>query len=101
MNSELQELPDIFDVAPPVVIPPDPIHWAWWVLLAVVVLALIAGIVWFIRNRRYETRVSAKETALAKLGQLQQQAREMDGYQFGVAVSDILRTYLTQAHGPK
>lgn len=97
MNETAQSLPDILDVEPPVVIPPDPLHWAWWLLAALVVAAIAFGIWWFLR-RREQARASAKDRALTELVALQSSVEEMDGYQFGVAVSDILRSYLTEAH---
>lgn len=97
MNETAQSLPDILDVEPPVEIPPDPLHWAWW-LLAVLIIAAIAVGIWWLLKRREQARASAKDRALTQLEALHASAQEMDGYQFGVAVSDILRSYLTEAH---
>ncbi|MFT4639315.1 MAG: hypothetical protein ACI8T1_002640 [Verrucomicrobiales bacterium] len=93
-----QELPDILDVEPPVAIPADPIHWAWWVSAILLLLGIIA-LVWWLRSRRQSAGISPKELALTRLESLHGEASAMDGYQFGVAVSDILRTYVTEAHG--
>ncbi len=98
MNEQVsQPLPDILDVAPPVSVPPDPIHWAWWVAGALLALLLIYLFVRF-RKKRQAPVESPKEIALRQLERLQGQVAHMDGYQFGVAVSDILRRYLTEAH---
>ncbi|MDB2347580.1 MAG: DUF4381 family protein [Verrucomicrobiaceae bacterium] len=97
MNEDAPSLPDILDIEPPLEVPPDPLHWSWWVL-AVAVLLLIAGAIGWLMRRRQLAQISAKETALTDLSNLRARAPELDGYQFGVAVSDILRTYLTKAH---
>lgn len=97
MNETAPQLPDILDVEPPLELPPDPLHWAWWLLVVAIILLITAGIWWFLR-RRQQAQISAKETALTELSSLQARAPKLDGYQFGVAVSDILRTYLTKAH---
>ncbi len=100
MNAQLPQspdLPDILDVAPPVEVPEVPMHWAWWVLLALALLAIVAGLVWWWRQRRAPAE-TPKARALRRLETLQGQVSHMDGYQFGVAVSDILRSYLTEAH---
>ena len=96
MNEE--KLPDILDVEPPMAIPVDPIHWGWWVALVLCLLALVA-FVWWLQRRRQTASVTPKERALTRLEALHGDASAMDGYQFGVTVSDILRTYLTEAHG--
>ena len=97
MNENAQSLPDILDVEPPLELPPDPLHWGWWALSIAVVL-LIAGAIWWFLRRRQLAQISAKEHALSELTSLQARAPNLDGYQFGVAVSDILRAYLTEAH---
>ena len=90
-------MPDILDVEPPLELPPEPLHWGWW-LLAVAVVLLIGGAIWWLLRRRQLAQISAKDVALRELSSLQARAPKLDGYQFGVAVSDILRTYLTKAH---
>ena len=93
-----QQLPDILDVEPPVAIPADPIHWSLW-LGAVLILLLLVALVWWLRNRRQSVGITPKERALTRLEALHSETSAMNGYQFGVAVSDTLRTYLTEAHG--
>ncbi len=92
-----QSLPDILDVEPPVAVPPDPLHWGWWVA-GTVLLILLAFLLLYWRSRRQAPVESPKERALRRLSGLQAQVAQMDGYQFGVTVSDILRSYLTEAH---
>ncbi len=87
---------DILDVAPPVEIPEAaPIHI--WVMIGMVLAGLALLIIGILRNRAQAT-VSPKQRALDLLATLRGRAAQMDGYQFGVAVSDILRNYLTEAH---
>lgn len=92
-----QSLPDILDIEPPVEVPPDPIHWAWWVAAVLIVALLVAAAIWWHRRKQPAVE-SPKERALRRLSILQSQVGRLDGYQFGVSVSDILRTYLTEAH---
>lgn len=99
MNEQLpQPLPDILDVEPPVALPEDPLHWGWW-LGGALLLILLAFVLWRLFRHKKDTVETPKARALRRLNQLQEQVSHMDGYQFGVVVSDILRTYLTEAHG--
>ena len=92
------EGPDILDVEPPVAIPEVA---AWWAMpLIIVALVLLGlGLWWWLRWRTREADgVRPKTVALQRLARLQGQVSKIDGYHFGVEVSDILRAYLNQAH---
>lgn len=88
----------IHDIAGPVAFFPYPI----WVVAAVAigVLGLIALAVWFVASRRGPAKtLSPAEQALAELGRLRGQVETSDPYPFSIAVSDVLRAYLRDAHG--
>ena len=95
MNEDAAPMEDIFDVVPPVEIP-DPSYLWLWLLLGLLFMVLIVAVVYVIRQNA--ERVNPKDTSLKLLAELRTLAAKMDGNQFGVAVSDILRNYLTQAH---
>ena len=97
MNGPPPPLPDILDVEPPMDIPPPPSPWGWWVGAGVALVSLVV-LIWCLLRRRPVVVETPKERALKRLATLKSQVSQMDGYQFGVAVSDILRNYLTQAH---
>ncbi len=94
--SEMAE--DIRDIAGPVEILPTPI-WVWAVV-ALAVIALAAGIFWFFwKRRRSKTKkVAPKQAALQALAAMEPQVNTMVPHDFGVEVSDILRTWVSDAH---
>lgn len=96
MNPEEEE---ILDVAPVVPLP-EVIHWGWWVLLAVLVTAFVGVIIYLLR-RKPRVTIDHKKQALERLHALREKAALLDGYQYGVAVSDVVRHYLTKARGLK
>jgi hypothetical protein len=89
---------DIHEIAPPVdysLVPP-------WVIYAGIIagLALLALLVWWIRKRALRPRPVESPSARA-LAALQRVAGEMEmltPYQFSIAVSDILRGYVTEQY---
>jgi len=62
---------------------------------AVVVLALLA--LWFFNLRTHTPQLSAKQKALAALASLFKSPGE--AYDFGIQVSDVLRTYIRDGFG--
>jgi hypothetical protein len=89
---------DIHEIAPPVdysLVPP-------WVIysgigLGVGVLALIA---WWLRKRAQRPKPvrAARDRALDALAQIEREMETMTPYQFSIAVSDILRGYVTEQY---
>ena len=89
---------DIHEIAPPVdysLVPP----WVIWSAIVLGVLA-IGAIAWWIRNlaRRPPRVLSPRERALEKLQRISAEMEMMTPYQFSIAVSDILRTYVTEQY---
>lgn len=85
------------DIIGPVGFFPYPL---WMVIAAaVVILALVALIVWFVSRRRPRKPESADARALAALARLRQQVAQADPHAFSIEVSDLLRGYVRDAHG--
>jgi hypothetical protein len=87
---------DIHEIAPPVdysLIPP-------WVIYAAVAggVAVLGLIIWWLRKRARRPKPvhSPRDRALDGLGQIELQMEAMTPYQFSIAVSDILRGYVTE-----
>jgi hypothetical protein len=88
----------IHDITGPVSFFPYPI----WMVVAVAlgVAALIALVIWFFATRRKSAKgLTPGEQALADLARLRSQVETSDPYPFSIAVSDVLRIYLRDAHG--
>ena len=89
---------DIHEIAPPVdysLVPPWVIYAG--IALGLVVLGLIA---WWIRKRAQRPKPirSARDRALDALTQVEREMETMTPYQFSIAVSDILRGYVTEQY---
>jgi hypothetical protein len=89
--------PEIRDIAPPVDVFPWP---AWMVALVLLVaLALLAAAIYFIvrriRNRPPPLPPSPRSVALRELSRLRQGVSQAAPYAFSIAVSDVLRRYVT------
>ena len=89
---------DIHEIAPPVdysLVPP----WVIWgsVILGLIVIAVIA---WWIRklSRRPPAIRSARERAMEKLQRIGGEMETLSPYEFSIAVSDILRGYVTEQY---
>jgi hypothetical protein len=89
---------DIHEIAPPVdysLIPP-------WVIYLGVALGLgVLGLIgWWIRKRALRPKPirSPRDRALDALAQIEREMDAMTPYQFSIAVSDILRGYVTEQH---
>ena len=90
-------MPEIQDIAPPVYVFPYPY---WMVALAVaIMLALLIGAAWLIRrhlkNRPTPPPPTPKQIALQALEKARMEIDRHEPYNFGIAVSDILRVYLS------
>src|SRR3954466_10230770 len=89
---------DVHEIAQPVdysLVPP----WVIYVGIAagVAVLGLIA---WWLRRRTRRPKPvrSPRERALDALAQIEREMETMSPYQFSIAVSDILRGYVTEQY---
>ena len=90
---------EIKDIAPPVDVFPYPL---WMVIVAgVLALFLLAGLVWFvvalIKNRPAPAPLSATAIAMRELERLRARLKELAPYQFTIAVSDVLRAFISNA----
>lgn len=95
MNRSLA-VADIHEIAPPVdysLVPP-------WVIYAGIALGivLLGLMVWWLRKRagRPKPVRSPRDRALEALAQIEREMETMTPYQFSIAVSDILRGYVTE-----
>ena len=90
----------IHDIAPPVTVPMP----AWqWALIILGTLAIAGLLVWLF-SRWYKNRPAAppetpRTTALRDLEALRPQVRILEPYQFSIAVSDVLRSYVGRQFG--
>ena len=89
---------DIHEIAPPVdysLVPP-------WVYYAggIAGLCLLGLIGWWIRKRALRPKPirSARDRTLSALGQIEGQIETLTPYEFSIAVSDILRGYVTEQY---
>jgi len=89
---------DIHEIAPPVdysLVPP-------WVIYAgsAVGLALAVLIGWWIRKRARRPKPvrSPRDRAMDALAEIEREMETMTPYQFSIAVSDILRGYVTEQY---
>ena len=90
---------EIKDIAPPVDVFPYPL---WMVVVAAVLaLALLGGLVWLVvamfKNRPAPAPLSATVIAMRALEKLRTQIKDIAPYQFSIAVSDVLRTFISNA----
>lgn len=94
---EIDPLSGLKENAPPVEVPwPD---WVWWAIIGggIVLLTVLAIVGVKIARRQMASQPpSPRHIALRDLHQLRTTGKDMDAYAFGVAVSDILRTYIAQ-----
>jgi hypothetical protein len=89
---------DIHEIAPPVdysLVPP-------WVIYAAVILglAILGLIAWWIRKRalRPKPMQSPRDRALRDLERIGGEMETLTPYEFSIAVSDILRGYVTEQY---
>ena len=90
------EMPEIRDIAPPVDIFPYP---TWMVVVAAIIaIAVIAGILALIvKNMRQKPQLpppTPREVATHELESLRPQVERLTPYDFSIAVSDVLRTFI-------
>jgi hypothetical protein len=89
---------DVHEIAPPMdysLVPP-------WVIYCAVILGLaVLGLVgWWIRKRAQRPKPvqSARTRALEQLDRIGREMEMLTPYQFSIAVSDILRRYVTEQY---
>lgn len=92
---------EIRDIAPPVDAFPYP---PWMIAGAAALCALVlAALIWllirWLRNRPVPAPPSARATALKRLETLRNDIQKLDAYSFSIAVSEILRTFVTAHFG--
>jgi hypothetical protein len=87
---------DTHEIAPPVDYSLVPL----WVIFCgiALALALLGLVVWWIRKRSHRAQPppSPRARALADLSRIGQEVETMTPYEFSIAVSDILRRYVTE-----
>jgi len=93
-------VPDLRDIAPPVDVFPYP---TWMIVVAALLAALVLGaliyaIVRAIRRRPLAPPPSPQSIALRELRDLQQRVKQAAPYEFSIAVSDVLRRYVSAAY---
>ncbi len=71
----------------------------FWVAAALGFLVLIGLVFWLTRRKRSAPIPTARERALAALSELRREGSEADPYEFGIKISDALRTYIRDQHG--
>ncbi|MFL6588562.1 MAG: DUF4381 family protein [Chthoniobacterales bacterium] len=89
---------DIHEIAPPVdysLVPP----WVYYAT-AIAGLCLLGLIGWWIRKRALRPKPirSARDRTLEALQQIERQIETLTPYNFSIAVSDILRGYVTEQY---
>jgi Domain of unknown function (DUF4381) len=87
----------LHDIAGPVWLFPYP-TWAI-VAAAIAFLVLIGFVFWLTRRKRPAAPQTPQQRALAALTALRREGPEANPYDFGVRVSDALRTYIRDQHG--
>ncbi|MGA7904001.1 MAG: DUF4381 family protein [Terrimicrobiaceae bacterium] len=87
----------LHDIAGPMWLLPYPV---WVVVAAAVAFLVLTGFVfWLTRRPRRIPPQTPQQRALAALEALHREGSEADSYEFGVKVSDALRTYIRDQHG--
>jgi hypothetical protein len=89
---------DVHEIAPPVdysLVPP------WVIYLGIGLgVVLLASLAWWLRNRARRPKPvrGPRDRALDALAQIEREMETMTPYQFSIAVSDILRGYVTEQY---
>ena len=87
----------LHDIAGPLWLFPYPV---WVVVAAAIAFLVLTGFVfWLTRRPRRVPPQTPQQRALAALEALRREGSEADSYEFGVKVSDALRTYIRDQHG--
>jgi hypothetical protein len=92
--------PEIRDIAPPIDVFPYP---PWMVAVAALLALLVLGAIAYvivrkIRNRPPPLPPSPQAVALRELRALQQRVKQTAPYDFSIAVSDVLRRYVSSEY---
>lgn len=87
----------LHDIAGPVWFLPYPV----WMLVAaaVALLGIAVFAVWIYRRIRQPGPLTLRQRALAALAKLRGDISQADSYEFGIRVSDVLRTYIRDQSG--
>ncbi len=90
----------IRDIAPPVPVPMPAWQWALIILGALAIVALIAWLIrrWYL-NRPIPPPPTPRSIALRDLEALRPKIRILNSYEFSIAVSDVLKTYVGHQYG--
>lgn len=89
--------PPIKDIAPPVDVFPYPLSVVVaGIIAAIIVLSLLGWLLWkWLRSRPAPPPLPPRAVAMSELTQLRAQVRTMEPYAFSIAVSDVLRRYIS------
>lgn len=69
------------------------------IIASFLVVSVLAGAVWWFFLRKKIAPLTPREAALAALGRLREKVNEGSDHDFGVRVSDVLRSFLGEALG--
>jgi len=88
---------------PEPILPPVELPWpaaVYWAIGAGALLVLLGGwMLWrFLANRRPNKRRNPQREALEQLQSMQNRSETMEPYPFSIAVSDVLRRYISLAY---
>jgi hypothetical protein len=76
--------------------------WVWWAIIggSIILTALLASLaIWYAKHRKKVVPPTPREIARRALNELHGRANSAESYEFSVAVSDVLRTFVSAQFG--